>query len=318
MRRGRSSQLIRDMLSEFSINTKKLVMPIFLDESLNGKREIPSMPGIFRYDLKSFSIHLEDLVSSGITNILLFGIPGKKDSIGSSSYAEDGIVQRAISLAKEKFKVNVFVDLCLCEYTDTGQCGIIKDGYVDNDSTLSVYNRIAVSYAKAGADFVAPSGMMDGQVGSIRKALDAAGYQNVMIMAYSNKYASSLYSPFRDAADSAPKIGDRKSYQMDYRRAEEFILETSMDVEEGADVIMVKPGLFYLDIVKSVKQKFSLPLAVYSVSGEYSMLKTALEKGILPAEVLDEYIYSIFRAGADIVISYFALELGKRYQETKN
>ncbi len=309
MRRARVSQSIRELLSDVSVDARKLIMPVFVDEGLNGKREIGSMPGIFRYGIDALPDHLDELQHAGLKNIILFGIPKGKDSGGSSSYLRDGIVQRSIRIARENFSLNVIADLCLCEYTDTGQCGIIRDGYVDNDATLSVYDRIAASYADAGVDVVAPSGMMDGQVGSIRRALDKSGHENVMIMGYSNKYASTLYAPFRDAADSAPRVGDRKSYQMDYRRKKEYLMETSLDIEEGADIIMVKPAIFYLDIVKSVSDHFPKPLAVYSVSGEYSMIRHALDLGILPHETVGEYITSIFRAGANLVITYFALEI---------
>ncbi len=309
MRRARVNQSIRELLNDVSVDIRKLIMPVFIDEGLNGKREINSMPGIFRYGIDALPEHLDELQHAGLRNIILFGIPKEKDSGGSSSYLRDGIVQKSIRIARENFSLNVIADLCLCEYTDTGQCGIIRDGYVDNDATLSVYDRIAASYADAGVDVVAPSGMMDGQVGSIRRALDKSGHENVLIMSYSNKYASTLYAPFRDAADSAPKVGDRKSYQMDYRRKREYLMETSLDIEEGADIIMVKPAIFYLDIVKSVSEHFSKPLAVYSVSGEYSMIRHALDLGILPHETVGEYITSIFRAGADLVITYFALEI---------
>ncbi len=309
MRRARVNQSIRELLNDVSVDIRKLIMPVFIDEGLNGKREINSMPGIFRYGIDALPEHLDELQHAGLRNIILFGIPKEKDSGGSSSYLRDGIVQKSIRIARENFSLNVIADLCLCEYTDTGQCGIIRDGYVDNDATLSVYDRIAASYADAGVDVVAPSGMMDGQVGSIRRALDKSGHENVLIMSYSNKYASTLYAPFRDAANSAPKVGDRKSYQMDYRRKREYLMETSLDIEEGADIIMVKPAIFYLDIVKSVSEHFSKPLAVYSVSGEYSMIRHALDLGILPHETVGEYITSIFRAGADLVITYFALEI---------
>lgn len=309
MRRARVNQSIRELLNDVSVDIRKLIMPVFIDEGLNGKREINSMPGIFRYGIDALPEHLDELQHAGLRNVILFGIPKEKDSGGSSSYLRDGIVQKSIRIARENFSLNIIADLCLCEYTDTGQCGIIRDGYVDNDATLSVYDRIAASYADAGVDVVAPSGMMDGQVGSIRRALDKSGHENVLIMSYSNKYASTLYAPFRDAADSAPKVGDRKSYQMDYRRKREYLMETSLDIEEGADIIMVKPAIFYLDIVKSVSEHFSKPLAVYSVSGEYSMIRHALDLGILPHETVGEYITSIFRAGADLVITYFALEI---------
>ena len=312
MRRYRLNSNLRDIFSETKINSDKLIMPVFVDETEKSKTAIKSMPGIYRYSLNEYEKYIGHLEDIGVKNIIIFGIPKHKDSSGTSSYDHDGIVQKAIRSAKLNTKLNVIADLCLCEYTDTGHCGVISNGYVDNDKTLNIYGKEAISYAEAGVDIVAPSGMMDGQVGVIRKAMDSNGYVNTMIMAYSSKFASNLYGPFRDAADSTPQFGDRKSYQMDYRRKKEFIAETSLDINEGADIIMVKPALFYLDIVRSVSDRFEKPLAVYSVSGEYSMIKSAISQGILPGDTVDEYISSIFRAGADMVITYFAEEIASR------
>ncbi|MCL5731224.1 MAG: porphobilinogen synthase [Candidatus Thermoplasmatota archaeon] len=306
MRRSRASITMRDSLADVKVRRDSLVMPVFVDENLREKKEIQEMRGIYRYDINSYRKHLDHLTANGIRNILLFGIPSHKDSTGSASYSSEGIVQKAIAIARENYSLNVMADLCLCEYTDTGQCGLIRNGAVDNDSTLKVYEKIALSYAQAGVNVIAPSGMMDGQVGVIRNALDTSGFNNTMIMAYSVKYASTLYNPFRYAADSAPREGDRKSYQMDYRRSQEWIDEIELDINEGADIIMVKPGLFYLDIVRSVRERFHKPLAVYSVSGEYVMIRNAIDSGFLPQETLEEYLYSFFRAGADLLITYFA------------
>ncbi|MGC8608387.1 MAG: porphobilinogen synthase [Thermoplasmata archaeon] len=305
MRRYRKDKNMRDFISETSIRPEKLVMPIFVDENLKAKQEIKSMPGIYRYpssEVEEYVKHLEEL---GVRSVLLFGIPGYKDSEASSAYDSKGVIQKAIDTIRSNTDMTVIADLCMCEYTDTGQCGLVKEGYVDNDSTLEIYRKIAKSYAEAGVDIIAPSGMMDGQVGSIRDELDKNGFHNTLIMAYSSKYSSSLYGPFREAAESAPKFGDRKSYQMDYRNAREAIREIDLDIGEGADIVMVKPALFYLDIVSKASEVFDLPLAAYSVSGEYNMIYNAVKNGWLSEDTIDESITSIFRAGADIVITYF-------------
>ncbi|PYB68013.1 porphobilinogen synthase [Thermoplasma sp. Kam2015] len=309
MRRYRKDQNFRDLFSETDIRPEKLVMPIFVEEGIQKPVEIASMPGIRRYplnQLKDYAKHLEDI---GVRSVLLFGVPEHKDSTGSSAYDRNGVIQRAISIIKESTDLITIGDLCLCEYTDTGQCGLIKNGYVDNDSTLEVYRKIAKSYAEAGVDIVAPSGMMDGQVSAIRDELDGDGFQNVMIMAYSSKFSSNLYGPFREAAESAPKVGDRKSYQMDYRNQREALREIDLDVYEGADIVMVKPALFYLDIIAKARERFDLPLAAYSVSGEYNMIYNAVKNGYLSEDTIRESILSIFRAGADIVITYFTEQI---------
>lgn len=305
MRRLRSTEQIRGMFAEHSLELDKLVMPVFVEEGLKGKREIVSMPGIYRHSLEGLKDYLTELEDLGLKSIILFGIPTNKDSEGSSSYDSHGIVQEAIRVAKKHTKLNVIADLCLCEYTDHGHCGIIRGEGVDNDATLSVYGKIAKSYAEAGVDIVAPSGMMDGQVGEIRKSLDSSGYNTVPIMAYSAKYHTSLYGPFREAANSKPGFGDRKSYQMNYRNSREAIREIREDVQEGADIIMVKPALFYLDIISKAREMFDLPLIAYSVSGEYSAIMNAVNSGLLSADVIEEALTSIFRAGANIVITYF-------------
>ncbi|MEM0140041.1 MAG: porphobilinogen synthase [Ferroplasma sp.] len=306
MRRYRINSTIRDIFKESSINKDKLIMPIFVDENEKGKTEIRSMPGIFRYSIDEYEGYIKHLDSIGVKSILLFGIPKNKDSCGSSSYDKNGIVQQAIKIAKASTSMNVIADLCLCEYTDTGHCGIIENGYVDNDKTLEIYEKEAISYAEAGVDIIAPSGMMDGQVGAIRRALDREHFINVSIMAYSSKFASNLYGPFRDAADSTPQFGDRRSYQMDYSNGREAMREIGLDISEGADIIMVKPALFYMDIINQAHMAYRLPVATYMVSGEFAMIKNAVSAGLLNSDVIDEALTSLFRAGSDLVITYFA------------
>jgi len=322
-RRLRKNQLIRDLVAETIIDIKKLVMPIFVKDGIASPEEIESMPGQYRFPLNEHLIKfVEDCYSKGIRNFIIFGIPSKKDPIGSEAFSQDGIVQRCVRMLREVFgdKILIITDLCLCQYTDHGHCGIIRMSrrgmYVDNDDTLKIYAKIAVSQAEAGADIVAPSGMMDGQVRAIREALDAAGYEDVLIMSYSVKYASSFYGPFREAAYSAPKIGDRRTYQMDPRNAYEALKEVELDLREGADIIMVKPALAYLDIIRLVKEYFpQVPLAAYNVSGEYSMVKAAAKLGWIDEKaIMIEIVTAIFRAGADIVITYHAKELAEVLQ----
>ncbi len=306
LRRYRLNGNIRNMFQETYINPDKLIMPVFVDETEKSKTAIRSMPGIYRYSLSEYEKYIMHLEEIGVKNIIIFGIPAKKDSCGTSSYDKNGIVQRAIACAKKNTSLNTIADLCLCEYTDTGHCGIIENGYVNNDKTLEIYGKEAVSYAEAGVDMVAPSGMMDGQVAAIRNSLDTGGFINTLIMAYSSKFASNLYGPFRDAADSTPQFGDRKSYQMDYHNGDEALREIDLDIQEGADVIMVKPALFYLDMIYRAKEYYNMPLATYMVSGEYSMLKNAIASGILAPDIALEALTSLFRAGSDLVITYFA------------
>ncbi len=311
-RRLRISQEMRDMVSESTIQPNKLIMPVFVDENANSPKPIPSMPGIFRYPISGLADYLNSLESSGVRSILLFGIPSSKDEVGTSAYDENGVVQKAIRIAKESSTLITMADLCMCEYTSHGHCGILKGDVVDNDATIDVYAKIALTYAEAGADIVAPSGMMDGQVGRIRTALDKNGFKDISILAYSAKYASGLYGPFRDAADSKPGFGDRKSYQMDPRNIREAMREITLDINEGADMIMVKPALFYLDVLREARQRFDLPIVSYSVSGEYTMIKNAVSSGNLGESVINEAIGSIFRAGADMVITYFAQYLAEK------
>ena len=311
-RRLRTSQTIRDLVSESSIDPRKLIMPVFADETTEKPKPVKSMPGISRYPVNGLSIHLDELESSGVNGVLFFGIPSSKNETGSSAFDQDGVVQRSIRIAKENTGLTVVADLCMCEYTSHGHCGILKGQSVDNDETLKVYQKIALSYASSGADVIAPSGMMDGQVAAIREVLDNNGYENLPVMAYSAKYASTMYGPFRDAAESTPSFGDRKTYQMDARNSREAMREIELDLAEGAEIIMVKPALFYLDVIRMARERFDHPIAAYSVSGEYSMIKNAVDNGFLSEGAIIESINSIFRAGADIVITYFAKYLAEK------
>lgn len=314
-RRLRVSDGIRSLVSENEITPGHLVMPIFVKEGSGIREEIDSMPGIFRYSPdKSLDREVSEINDLGIRAVLLFGIPGKKDAFGSGSYNSNGVVQSAVRRIKETFpEMVVICDVCMCEYTDHGHCGLLNEqGQVENDKTIDILGKIAVSQARAGADIVAPSAMMDNQVISIRNALDASGFANIPIMSYSSKYSSAFYGPFREAASSAPSFGDRKSYQMDSANVREAIRETRLDIEQGADIVMVKPALPYLDVIRAIKEKFDLPLAAYSVSGEYSMIKAAALKGWIDEErAVGEALTSIKRAGTDIIITYFAKEFAK-------
>ncbi len=314
MRRYRLNENIRSMLKETYINKDKLIMPVFIDENERGKKEIKSMPGIYRYSIEEYENYVKYLDEIGVKNIILFGIPKNKDSTGSSSYDKNGIVQRSIRIARDNTKMNIIADLCLCEYTDTGHCGVIENNYVNNDKTLEIYGKEAISYADSGVDIIAPSGMMDGQVKAIRKSLDDNNYINTIIMAYSSKFASNLYGPFRDAADSTPQFGDRRSYQMDYGNGREALREMNLDIKEGADIIMVKPALFYLDLIHEAKKHYNLPVATYMVSGEYTMIKNSVLSGLLNENVIDEALTSVFRAGADLAINYFTEDYIKNHK----
>lgn len=324
-RRLRASKIIRDAVAETSLDPGDFIMPIFVKEGA-GKEPIASMPGYFRWPVdRSLVDHVEEALSLGVNKFILFGVlPDElKDQEGKASYDPQGVVPRAIRLLKETFgdKVLLFADVCLCEYTDHGHCGVVvKDerGWrVDNDKTISIYAKEAVVYAEAGVDFVAPSGMMDGQVKAIRQALDAAGYNDVGIMAYSAKYASAFYGPFRVAASSAPRFGDRRTYQMDPRNAKEAIKEVMLDLEEGADIVMVKPALAYLDVIRLVKETFPwAPLAAYSVSGEYSMIKAAASAGYLDERLVAlEVLFGVKRAGADLILTYHAIDAARWLKE---
>ena len=317
-RRLRRNALIRDLVHETDINLNDLVFPIFVMDGENIKEEIPSMPGIYRYSLDRLPEHLSEIEESGVKAVIFFGIPEHKDECGSEAYSDDGIVQKALRLARKQCPDMLLIaDICLCEYTSHGHCGILsKDGAVMNDPTLTYLAQTALAAAKAGADIVAPSDMMDGRVGAIRDMLDENGFEDTIIMAYSVKYASSYYGPFRDAADSAPAFGDRRSYQMDWRNKNEALLECSLDTEEGADILMVKPALSYLDIIKTVSENTVLPLCAYSVSGEYSMMKAAAINGwIDEKKLVMETMTAIKRAGAKIIITYYALDIARWLKE---
>ncbi|WP_405331654.1 porphobilinogen synthase [Fibrobacter sp.] len=315
-RRLRKNETIRNMVAETAVNPDSLVYPMFVVEGEGVKEEIPSMPGQFRFSIDEILKELENCVALGIKSILLFGIPSFKDEIASSAYDDDGVVQRAVRSIKTKFpELYVITDVCLCEYMSHGHCGIVKeDGDVDNDPTLELLAKTALSHADAGADMVAPSDMMDGRVAAIRAKLDEKGFTNVPIMAYSAKFASAYYGPFRDAADSAPHFGNRRSYQMDVRNGREALHEVELDLEEGADIVMVKPGLAFLDVLRQTADMSNVPVAVYNVSGEYSMVKAAAKMGWIDEKnIIRENLIAMKRAGADIIITYHAkeaLELG--------
>ena len=312
-RRLRKTAALRDMVRETSLSVKDFIHPLFVKHGDLIKEPIPSMPGQFHFSVPAIAKEAEEIWHLGIPSVILFGLPDGKDAIGSRSYAADGIVQKAVSAIKEKVPgMVVMTDVCLCEYTDHGHCGIIRNGNIDNDATLEILARQAVSHARAGADFVAPSDMMDGRVAAIRGALDAEGFSETGILSYAVKYASAFYGPFREAADSTPQFGDRAGYQMDPANALEAIKEAILDIEEGADMIMVKPALPYLDIVRRVREECLLPLAAYNVSGEYAMVKAAEQKGWLDGtRAMMEMLTSIKRAGADLILTYFAKEAAK-------
>jgi porphobilinogen synthase len=315
-RRLRKNENFRRLLRETALSVNDLVYPLFVVEGKGVKKPINSMPGNFQLSIDNLVREVEKTKELGIPAVLLFGIPDKKDEVASGAFARDGIVQRAVRRIKEKVPdILVITDVCLCEYTNHGHCGMIEKGEVDNDSTLEVLAETALSHAKAGADMVAPSAMMDGQIGAIRETLDEAGYETLPVMAYAAKYASCFYGPFREAAESTPQYGDRKSYQMDPANSDEAIREMNLDVEEGADILMVKPALPYLDIIRRAKEEFDLPVAAYNVSGEFSMIKAAANLGWLDGEkAMMESLISIKRAGADIIITYFAQEVAEVLQ----
>lgn len=302
------------MIQETRLKKDDFVYPLFVDENIKNKKEIPSMPGQYRYPLSEIVKEVASLREIGIRSIILFGIPSKKDDIGSESYNKNGVIQEAIKkIKKDITDIIIIGDVCLCEYTSHGHCGILdKKNYVDNDKTLEIIGKIVESYAESGIDIVAPSGMMDGTVGFVRRKLDDEGYTDVAIMAYSAKYNSGFYGPFRDAANSSPGFGDRSTYQMDLRNSDEAMREIYMDINEGADIIMVKPALSYLDIIYRAKNEFNFPLAAYNVSGEYAMAK--LSSSVLDQDrIIEEILLSIKRAGADIIISYHAKEFIQKF-----
>ncbi|MEA5076053.1 MAG: porphobilinogen synthase [Coriobacteriia bacterium] len=313
-RRMRRTETLRAFIRETSLQTSDLIYPLFVEFGTGVRREVPSMPGVFNISLDQLPAEIDELKTLGVPAVILFGIPSVKDEAGSGAYAEEGIVQQAIRVIKAHDpEFTVITDVCMCEYTSHGHCGILDDdGYVMNDVTLEMLAQAAVSHAEAGADMVAPSDMMDGRIGAIRSALDAEGYSNVPIMAYSAKYSSGYYGPFRDAADSTPSFGDRRAYQMDPANSDEAIRETALDVSEGADIVMVKPALAYLDILRRIKDEFGYPTCAYNVSGEYAMVKAAARNGWIDEErVVLETLLSMKRAGADMIITYHAKDAAK-------
>ena len=316
-RRLRTSVNLRKMVRETRMDKSSLIYPMFIVEGTNIKEEIPSMMGQYRYSVDRMEEKLEQLSKAGIGGVMLFGIPDHKDELGSGAYAQDGIVQQGFRKAKELFPdLYMIGDVCMCEYTSHGHCGVLCGHDVDNDKTLELLQKTALSQVQAGADMVAPSDMMDGRVGAIREILDKNGYINTPIMAYSAKFASAFYGPFRDAAESAPAFGDRKTYQMDYHNRREVLKEVDQDVLEGADIVMVKPAMAYGDLIREVKDMTDIPVAAYSVSGEYSMVKTTAAAGFIDeTSIMCEMAVSAFRAGTDIYITYFAEELAKCMDE---
>ena len=316
-RRLRGSETLRKMVRETRIDKSSLIYPLFVKEGTGIEEEIPSMEGQYRYSVDRLPYELERLQKAGVSSIMLFGIPDHKDEVGSGAYDEYGIVQKALREARRQFPDLYYItDVCMCEYTSHGHCGVLCGHDVENDKTLELLAKTALSHVQAGADMVAPSDMMDGRVAAIRHILDENNYKDTPIMSYAVKYASAFYGPFRDAAGSAPSFGDRKSYQMDFHNRREAIKEALLDVEEGADIIMVKPALSYLDIIREVRDTIDLPVAAYSVSGEYAMVKAGAKLGYIDEErIIGEMAVSTFRAGTDIYLTYFAKEIAKLMDE---
>jgi porphobilinogen synthase len=312
-RRLRKNETFRALIRETQLSASQLIYPLFVIPGKNIREEIPSMPGVFRISVDQLAREAKECLALGINAVLLFGLPEKKDAMGSQAHSKSGIIQKAIQELKSKSpKLMVITDVCLCEYTDHGHCGCIIGNEVDNDATIEILAKTALSHAQAGADMVAPSDMMDGRIAEIRGVLDENNFDAVPIMSYAVKYASSFYGPFRDAADCAPRFGDRRSYQMDPANSREALREATLDVDEGADILMVKPAVAYLDIIARLREEFDLPIAAYHVSGEYAMIKAAAAKGWIDGEkVMQETLLSIRRAGADIIITYFAKEMAK-------
>lgn len=312
-RRIRGKEVFRRMVRETSLSVNDLIYPMFSAFGHGIKKEVSSMPGIYQQSIEHIVAEAKEVYDLGIPAVILFGIPEAKDAVGSDAYAEHGIIQETIrAIKREVPELAVITDVCLCEYTDHGHCGIIKNGDVDNDSTVELLAREAVSHAQAGADMVAPSDMMDGRVGAIRAALDDNGFGHIPVMSYAVKYASGYYGPFRDAAESTPQFGDRRSYQMDPANRLEALREAAQDIDEGADIIMVKPGLPYLDVVRDLRNEYAMPLAVYNVSGEYSMVKAAARNGWIDEQrVVMETMLGFKRAGADLIITYHAKDVAR-------
>lgn len=316
-RRLRVNNLVRDIVRENTLSENDLIFPLFVVEGENIKEEISSLDGNYHWSIDRLEEIINEVVESGVKGIILFGIPNHKDCVGSEAYSDEGIVQKAIRKIKEiTDELLIITDICMCQYTDHGHCGILENDYVDNDKTLEKLKEIAVSHARAGAHMVAPSDMMDGRVLAIREALDEEGFKNVSIMSYSAKYASAFYGPFREAAHSTPSFGDRKTYQMDAGNRKEAFVEVENDLLEGADIIMVKPALSYLDIIRDVRERIDVPVAAYSVSGEFAMVKAAAKAGLVDEKkIAMEMLLSMKRAGADIIITYYALDAAKWIKE---
>ncbi|OPL13060.1 MAG: delta-aminolevulinic acid dehydratase [delta proteobacterium ML8_D] len=312
-RRLRRTESLRALIRETGLSPKHLIYPLFVIHGTGIKKPIEAMPGCFQFSVDRVIKEAREVFDLGINAVLLFGLPEKKDLTGSHAWIKNGVVQNAVSAIKKSVPdLLVITDVCLCEYTSHGHCGLLSNGIIDNDATLELLVKVALSHARAGADIVAPSDMMDGRVGAIREALDEQGFDQVPILSYAVKYASSFYGPFREAAECAPKSGDRRSYQMDFANAREAVREAMLDLEEGADILMVKPAMPYLDIIRLLRQEFTLPIAAYQVSGEYSMIKAAASKGWLDeARVVEESLLGIRRAGADVIITYFAKDAAR-------
>ena len=319
LRRLRTSEKMRELVQQTTLSPKDFICPVFVQEGLNEKIKVESMSEIERFPLKDVNEEVASIIDLGIPAIMLFGIPSQKDEAGSSAFDDNGIVQKAISQIREKFedKIVIMADVCLCQFTSTGHCGIIQGNKIDNDSSLETLAKIAVSQAKAGVDTVSPSAMMDGQVATIRKALDDAGFTDVSIMSHSAKHRSNFYAPFRDAAECAPKFGDRKTYQVPYTNAREAMMEVETDIEEGVDIVMIKPALAYLDLIAETRRKYNVPVSAYSVSGEYALVKAASQLGYVnEKDITLEILYSIKRAGADMIVTYFAKSASRFLQES--
>ncbi len=322
LRRLRQNEIIRDLVKETRLSVKDFIYPIFVADGENIKTPVESMPNVYQYSIDRLSEILDKVRESKITGVIIFGIPKaeEKDELATQAYAENGVTQRAVRYIKSNYpEIYCVVDVCLCEYTSHGHCGMVKDGEILNDETLPLLSKMAVSLVKAGADMVAPSDMMDGRIRAIRRALDEAGYINTPIMAYSAKFASAYYGPFRDAAQSAPCFGDRRSYQMDFANGKEALREIESDIEGGADIVMVKPALAYLDVLKEAVSLYNIPFAVYNVSGEYSMVKAAAAQGWIDEKrIVEENLIAMKRAGAKIIITYHALDMAKWLSEKIN
>ena len=319
LRRLRISEKMRDLVQETRLSPKDFICPVFVQEDLKERVKVESMTEIERLPIEDINDEVQTIIDLGIPAIMLFGIPTQKDEAGTSAFEDNGIVQRAISQIKEKFgdKIVIMADVCLCQFTSTGHCGIISGDKIDNDISLDTISKIAVSLAKSGVDTVSPSAMMDGQVAAIRKALDEKGYTDVSIMSHSAKHRSNFYAPFRDAAECAPKFGDRKTYQVPYTNAREAMMEVESDIEEGVDIVMIKPALSYLDIISETRKKFNVPVAAYSVSGEYALVKAASQLGYVNEDdITSEILTSIKRAGADMIVTYFAKSASRFLQQS--